>query len=188
VQSRPSVTPSSSLLARKGMARPAMRSAEPGAQAGTQAGDSGDDLGWNDMGCSVDTPAVPAVLVERAALKIGIETRSSAVNPVSVDASGTGRKSAVKSKGARVAFTLRLDADRRSRLRVASAATGCSAQALVTQALDAFLQSFPEVDARVARLPPLAAQPTIVPLGPPARRYDGRLCGQRRQRGVCQRP
>jgi hypothetical protein len=154
VQSRTSVTPPSSLLARKGMARPAMRSEARAAEAGGQAEDSADDLGCNDMGRPLDTHAVPPVLVERAALKIGIETRSPAVNPVSVDASGTGRKSAVKSKGARVAFTLRLDADRRSRLRLASAATGCSAQALVTQALDAFLQSLPEVDARVARLPP----------------------------------
>jgi hypothetical protein len=153
VQSRTSVTPPSSLLARKGMARPAMRSEVRAAEAGAQAEDSADDLGWNDMGCPLDAHAVPPVLVERAALKIGIETRSS-VNPVSVDASGTGRKSAAKIGGARVAFTLRLDADRRSRLRLASAVTGCSAQALVTQALDAFLQSLPEVDARVARLPP----------------------------------
>jgi hypothetical protein len=153
VQSRPSVTPPSSLLARKGMARPAMRSEVRAAETGAQVEDLADDLGWNDMGCPLDTHAVPPVLVERAALKIGIETRSS-VNPVSVDASGIGRKSAAKIGGARVAFTLRLDADRRSRLRLASAATGCSAQALVTQALDAFLQSLPEVDARVARLPP----------------------------------
>ena len=41
---------------------------------------------------------------------------------------------------------LRLDADRHLRLRLASATRGKSAQKLVTEALDAFLKTMPEVE------------------------------------------
>lgn len=47
----------------------------------------------------------------------------------------------------KAAFTLRLDPDRHLRLRLASAVSNHSAQQLVTQALDAFLESLTEVDA-----------------------------------------
>ncbi|MEI9851595.1 MAG: hypothetical protein WDN24_12975 [Sphingomonas sp.] len=45
------------------------------------------------------------------------------------------------------AFTLRLDTDRHLRLRLASAVRHQSAQQLVTEALDAFLQTLTDVDA-----------------------------------------
>ncbi|MFC4254503.1 hypothetical protein GRI97_03640 [Altererythrobacter xixiisoli] len=44
------------------------------------------------------------------------------------------------------AFTLRLDAERHLRLRLACAAQNCSAQQLVTQALDRFLNELPEIE------------------------------------------
>ena len=47
---------------------------------------------------------------------------------------------------AKAAFTLRLDTDRHLRLRLASAVRNRSAQQLVTEALDAFLESLTEVD------------------------------------------
>jgi hypothetical protein len=47
--------------------------------------------------------------------------------------------------GRKAAFTLRLDADRHLRLRLASALTSRSSQQLVTAALDAFLETLPEV-------------------------------------------
>jgi hypothetical protein len=142
VQPKPLASLSSTLLARKGTARPAMRSQDLNTPS---AGDPGDDLGWNDMGSSV-----PPVLVEREALKVGL-----AVTSVSAGtAARIGRESAAKTKGTKVAFTLRLDTDRHLRLRLASALTNLSSQHLVTQALDAFLQSLPEVDALVAQLPP----------------------------------
>jgi hypothetical protein len=50
------------------------------------------------------------------------------------------------SKG-KAAFTLRLDAERHLKLRLACAVTHRSAQQLVTEALDQFLASLPQVDA-----------------------------------------
>ena len=60
-------------------------------------------------------------------------------------------KASVKS-GKRAAFTLRLDADRHLKLRLASTMKGISAQALVTEALDAMLEKFEELDALAERM------------------------------------
>ncbi|MBE2993937.1 hypothetical protein IFR23_18255 [Sphingomonas sp. CFBP 13603] len=145
VQPKPAASLSSSLLARKGDARPAMR-----AQDERAPNDAGDDLGWNDMGSPV-----PPVLIEREALKAGIETPPIAVADVSLaTAVRIRRQAAPTTPGSKAAFTLRLDADRHLRLRLASAITRRSSQQLMTQALDAFLQSLPEVEALVAQLPP----------------------------------
>lgn len=72
---------------------------------------------------------------------------------------------AAKAKAPRVqrarekaAFTLRLDAERHLRLRLASAVTNRSAQIILTELLDDFLSSLPEIDAMASRLP--AARPT----------------------------
>ena len=54
-------------------------------------------------------------------------------------------------EGRKAAFTLRLDGDRHLRLRLATAVTGQSAQQIVTSALDALLQSIPEVEALAER-------------------------------------
>jgi hypothetical protein len=51
-----------------------------------------------------------------------------------------------KTAKSKAAFTLRLDNDRHLRLRLASAVTNRSAQHLVTEALDAFLESLTDVD------------------------------------------
>ena len=59
-----------------------------------------------------------------------------------------GRDSAAQvRKTGRAAFTLRLDGERHLRLRLASALAHQSAQSLVTQALDQFLATMPQVDA-----------------------------------------
>ena len=168
-QPKPLASLSSGLLARKGGARPAMRpqAFTPAAQPGQAL----DDLGWNDMGggapapepvqpearpapaapLAVEPAPVPQVLVEREALAHGIEAPA-AVRPVSVaTATRLRRETAHATKSA---FTLRLDETRHLRLRLASALTNKSAQALVTAALDQFLASIPDVDALVAQLPP----------------------------------
>ena len=54
---------------------------------------------------------------------------------------------------AKAAFTLRLEAERHLRLRLACAVTHRSAQQLVTDALDAFLATVPELDAMAGHLP-----------------------------------
>ena len=53
----------------------------------------------------------------------------------------------------KAAFTLRLDAARHLRLRLAVALTGRSAQALVTDAVDRLLSDFSEVDTINGELP-----------------------------------
>ncbi|PAL23625.1 hypothetical protein [Sphingopyxis sp. GW247-27LB] len=57
----------------------------------------------------------------------------------------------------KAAFTLRLDAERHLRLRLASAVTNRSAQVILTDLLDEYLSSLPEIDAMASRLP--AARP-----------------------------
>lgn len=143
---------SSALLARKGQARPAMR---PQGYANVQPSPTQlEDLGWNDLGADVTPiaptvqpdpkPAPPPVLAEREAL---VE----AVRPVSVATAGRLRRETAHA--GRAAFTLRLDADRHLKLRLASAVCHRSAQRLVQHALDRFLDTLPEVDALVAQLP-----------------------------------
>ncbi len=157
---KPTASLSSGLLARKGQARPAMR---PQGFHGPSVGL--DDLGWNDMG---DEPApvlsiapaaapiappvsvVPPVLVERETLREEIETASEPAPVPDAAVARIGRE--VRAAKAKAAFTLRLDADRHLRLRLASASRNRSAQALVVDALDAFLSSLPEVEGLVSQL------------------------------------
>ena len=177
VVGRPVASLSPGLLARKGAARPAMRS-----QAGTFAPqlaapapvepEALDDLGWNDMGVEAAAPpAPPPVVVLREALAERIERADEpAARPVSLaTAERIGRESAEQTaKAGKSAFTLRLDAKRHLRLRLASAVTHRSAQALVTQALDALLDAMPDVDALAARLPEPAPNSRRRPKGPKA--------------------
>ncbi|WP_066660602.1 MULTISPECIES: hypothetical protein [unclassified Sphingomonas] len=154
---KPAASLSSGLLARKGQARPAMR---PQGFVGLDPGTSLDDLGWNDMGSDLPPPAfepVPPVLAQRQTL---VEEFAPApapepevpARPVSTaTAARIGRE--VGARKGKAAFTLRLDHDRHLKLRLASAVTGRSAQVIVTEALDAFLESLPELGALVDRLP-----------------------------------
>ena len=171
--SKPMASLSSGLLARKGQARPAMRSQGFGGFG--SVGQSGDDLGWNDitggepaaapapvaarpLAAPVARPAapsvpepVPTVLVQRELLSAQIASPE-AVKSVSVATATRIRRET--QHGGKAAFTLRVDADRHLRLRLASAITNRSAQDLVTEALDALLGAVPEVEALVAQLPP----------------------------------
>lgn len=131
-----SLTPG--LLARKGGAQPAMRRPVLGFGRAAALGMQ-DDLGWNDMGHGalstdpvVAPPPLPAVVVERRQL----ENRIQSAKAVPA-APATGRKAA---------FTLRLDAERHLKLRLACAVERRSAQQIVTQALDVFLAGNPEID------------------------------------------
>lgn len=180
--SKPMASLSSGLLARKGQAKPAMRLQGFGA-FGQSTAAALDDLGWNDMGSPepvqlqpqlqphpqpvlvspvtpVEPVAPPPVVALREALVERVEAPAQpapqpvAARSVSVaTAARIGRESAKQTKKGKAAFTLRLDADRHLKLRIASALAGRSAQLLVTEAVDAFLNSVPEVDALIARLP-----------------------------------
>lgn len=180
-QPKPAASLSSGLLARKGQARPAMR--PQGFSGFGTIADAIDDLGWNDMGHveEFETPhdeapvmPLPRVLREREVLKEEIEKAEApavepeaetaqvalpepqqAPAPMSVAAlSRIGREARAKRPAAaKAAFTLRLDGDRHLRLRLASAVCNRSAQLIVTEALDAFLQSLPEVEELARTLP-----------------------------------
>lgn len=64
----------------------------------------------------------------------------------------TPRRTSAASAPRRAAFTLRLDGDRHLKLRLAATMQGVSAQALLTEALDAMLAEFDDLEAIAARL------------------------------------
>ncbi|MBX9859069.1 MAG: hypothetical protein K2Y20_05685 [Sphingomonas sp.] len=144
---------SSTLLARKGQARPAMR--PQGFSGFGNVSEVVDDLGWNDMGHAESAAppppvVVPPVLRQREAL---IEEFAAPVPAPSIDptpvapAPAPAKPRAAVGLKAKAAFTLRLDHERHLRLRLASAVANRSAQQIVTQALDDFLNALPDLDA-----------------------------------------
>ena len=137
------------LLARKGGAKPAMRpqlaatiSALP--VAANEA--ALEDLGWNDLG--EDSELSSAEIVE---LTPPQGKRAEISKIASIGAQTKPRRKA-KDQGKRAAFTLRLDAERHLKLRLASTIRDISAQELVTEALDALLENMPEVETMASQV------------------------------------
>lgn len=207
---KPIASLSGILLARKGLARPAMRRSTMLSSNGNAAM-SQEDLGWNDMGYDVDpdptTPmdydhgfhganplaaAVPEVKHQQDRLadalfadlepqvgfddepQVGFdnfaeepESLADAPNfvtvtpePVTPLISRRGSTDAPRSRARskpglkeKAAFTLRLDSERHLKLRLACAVRHQSAQQLVTDALDALLESMPEIDDLASHIP-----------------------------------
>ena len=207
---KPIASLSGILLARKGLARPAMRRSTMLSSNGNAAM-SQEDLGWNDMGYDVDpdptTPmdydhgfhganplaaAVPEVkhqqdrladalfadlepqvgfddepqvgfdnFVEEPELVADAPTLVTVTpEPVTPLISRRGSTDAPRSRARskpglkeKAAFTLRLDSERHLKLRLACAVRHQSAQQLVTDALDALLESMPDIDALVSHVP-----------------------------------
>ena len=163
---KPLASLSGGLLARKGGARPAMRPQGYASLAPTPQ--QLEDLGWDDMGAEPEVAPVeaekPPVLVEREALAQVIETPVEPAEPAepidaprtlrSVSVATASRLSRETAHKGRAAFTLRLDAERHLKLRLASALANESAQQLVAHALDRLLDTMPEVAALAAQLPP----------------------------------
>jgi hypothetical protein len=89
-----------------------------------------------------DAPPAPVVSI--------VTAKPVVVASVAVKAKTPRAASGSKDKSA---FTLRLDGDRHLRLRLACAVSNRSAQQLVTAALDAFIESMPEIGALAAQLP-----------------------------------
>ncbi|WP_066767462.1 hypothetical protein [Sphingobium sp. CCH11-B1] len=154
---KPLASLTSGLLARKGTAQPAMR--RPMLGSGRAPAVSADDLGWNDMGFDVQPAPLP---VEEAVAPIGLTPMAAAVTepPVIHQRKTLARRLAGKAVAApaavrarKAAFTLRLDADRHLKLRLACAVSGRSAQQIVTQALDDYLNDLPEIDRLAQQLP-----------------------------------
>lgn len=197
---KPIASLSGILLARKGLARPAMRRPSMLGSNGNAAL-SQDDLGWNDMGYDVDpdpsTPmdydhsfhgqnplagAVPEVKSQQERIfdeydsgtAAGFESLAGAepeveteltvvsmipeppVQPISRRGKTDAPRSRARSKPGlkdKAAFTLRLDGERHLKLRLACAVRHQSAQNLVTDALDAFLESMPEIGHLASHVP-----------------------------------
>ncbi|HVR90793.1 MAG TPA: hypothetical protein VHG29_06845 [Novosphingobium sp.] len=163
-----SLTPT--LLARKGTAKPAMR---PQLQPMPHYSDSlartvEDDLGWNDMGHdedhdgdqfeaeheSAEVVAInPATPVAPAAIPPVVQQQAAMAERVAAPLrkSAPERRSAL-SDGRRAAFTLRVDAERHLKLRLACTLRNRSAQQLVTDALDKLLSDLPEVTSLAAQV------------------------------------
>jgi hypothetical protein len=98
----------------------------------------------------VEAPAPqPELVPEIVAVAVAIDT----FEPRPVSVAAAGRIARATQHKHKAAFTLRLDEERHLRLRLASAVSGRSAQQIVTGALDAFLESLPEVDELARQLP-----------------------------------
>ena len=153
-----------------------------GAQAAQVLAEDLEDLGWNDMGheeeevrsadvlaltpspanpdteaasraddaaaraeLAMITPAEPEVRRQQRALA------EADARPRDAEERAPRRREAT-GRGRRAAFTLRLDAKRHLKLRLASTVKNRSAQQLVTQALDKFLAEIPEIEALAAQV------------------------------------
>jgi len=93
-----------------------------------------------------------ATVSEIAQPEIAVEPEAPAM-PAPLPAETVARVvRAARGSKPKAAFTLRLDPDRHLRLRLATAVRNQSAQQLVTQALDAFLESLTDVDALAVQL------------------------------------
>lgn len=166
---------SSTLLARKGGAKPAMRpqSGIVGPVDGKEAAANLEDLGWNDMGEaqaeqptreageSTETKAPPENVVaiaphaanERAApnqVRTSLDRIQAQLDKPARARPAMRRPAATQGK--RAAFTLRLDQERHLMLRLACTVRGRSAQQLVTDALDALLAEMPEIASLAAQV------------------------------------
>lgn len=122
------------LLARKGGARPAMRS-----QMAAAAIAQNEDLGWNDMGHHHGGAEIVHLTPERAEVPEVLRQRSEMSRRIARE-----RRSAL-ADGRRAAFTLRVDPERHLKLRLACTLTNRSAQQVVTDALDHWLDTLPDV-------------------------------------------
>lgn len=167
---KPLASLTSGLLARKGAAQPAMRRPMLGFGRSAGAALQQDDLGWNDMGFDVEPAPLPT---DEPPVAIGLTPMPAAlpvsapVPPVVIEREElverlagkpaprkAAAKASAKAKASRkAAFTLRIDADRHLKLRLACAITGRSAQQIITESLDNFLNDLPEIDRLTQQLP-----------------------------------
>jgi hypothetical protein len=101
---------------------------------------------------ATEAPA-PKAKIPAASAKAPVARPAATVRPVKPAPTGiSAKETREEAAGRRAAFTLRLDAKRHLKLRLASTVKNRSAQQLVTQALDKFLAEIPEVEALAAQL------------------------------------
>ncbi len=139
------------LLARKGLARPAMKTgfgprAEGSADLDPELSQDNAVEEWEDMEALEKEPEVKRQ-------QDGLVHRIADSNLAAAQAREAQRARLEEGKtGRRVAFTLRLDAARHLKLKLASTVKGVSAQQLVTEALDRMLADMPEIETLAAQV------------------------------------
>ena len=164
---RPIASLSPTLLARKGGARPAMRSQlqSPLQFHEATARQLEEDLGWNDMGLDQDECPAPNVPYSGHTANVALLSGGTAdaanaqtmvpQQQVVVAPKPFGPAKPRRAKdppGHRVAMTLRIDVERHFKLRLASMMSTRSAQDIVTEALDRLLDEFPGLDSLAGHL------------------------------------
>lgn len=106
---------------------------------------------------SISNPSSATAVDESEPESAALHNEFENVTPINTKAPRLPRPRPVETarpqpKAKRTAFTLRLDQERHLKLRMACTLAGRSAQALVTEALDAMLADIPELDQFVARV------------------------------------
>ena len=127
------------LLARKGAAKPAMRgkSKDQDNQDADLIAAAQEELGWNEL----EAEGEPEILRQQSALVHHIADSNIAAIKAAHNSNDLPARESRRS-----AFTLRLDAERHLRLKLAATVCGESAQKLVTRALDQMLADMPEIE------------------------------------------
>jgi hypothetical protein len=154
-ESKPFASLTGSLLARKGAARPAMRShvsldwagvepAMPQAQPEPDALPLADVVALEEAG---EDDSRPEVLRQIAQLTAVINRKVAANRRATLDVE--------RLPGKKVAFTLRLDPRRHALLRACCTAEQRSAQSLLIEALDRLIDATPGLEDVLAQLPEL---------------------------------
>jgi hypothetical protein len=105
----------------------------------------------------VPQPAPPPVVEQQRAIESSFAPKPAPAAPsakaVRTVAAAPVPQSRAAAGKAKAAFTLRLDAERHLKLRLACALTNRSAQQIVTEALDGFLETVQDLDTFASRLP-----------------------------------
>lgn len=116
-----------------------------------------DDYGADEF--EAEAPEIPEVVRQQESLieRVAAVARKVEARPAPRAEAKAKAPRALRARE-KAAFTLRLDAERHLRLRLASAVTNRSSQVILTDLLDEYLSSLPEIDAMASRLP--AARPT----------------------------
>ncbi|MDO9367292.1 MAG: hypothetical protein Q7T68_01865 [Sphingopyxis sp.] len=116
-----------------------------------------DDYGADEF--EAEAPEVPEIVRQQESLieRVAAVARKVEARPVPKAEPKAKAPRALRARE-KAAFTLRLDAERHLRLRLASAVTNRSSQVILTDLLDEYLATLPEIDAMASRLP--AARPS----------------------------
>jgi hypothetical protein len=121
-------------------------------------GDAGVEGAYEGAGPFANEDDRPSVAAQQRAIANRLDAREEpapvpAVRSIPADIVALPKRGKPLAGGKKSAFTLRLEAERHLRLRLACALTGRSAQQIVTDALDLLLAGLPDVEALASRVP-----------------------------------